>query len=97
MTREIKALVFMDSQFSNSDKAKVAALYVGAKLGIPGAKKAFKRKVINYGSNKVMNIGTKLIADKLKIRREKALASVEATRDVLSSIGTPNVGKMLIK
>lgn len=97
MTRENKARVYMESQYSNLGHAKTGALYLASKVGIPGAKKAFKRRVINEGTNRIMSISTRLLADKLKLKRSKALASVQATKDILTSVGTPSLGKMLIK
>jgi hypothetical protein len=97
MTRSDRALGYIDSQFSTMNKVKLATLLVGTKLGIPGAKKRLKRRVLNTSANIASEVGTKLIADKLGKDRKKSLAIVEGGRDILSSLGTPTLGKMLIK
>lgn len=97
MSRELQARNFIESQFSGLENAKLATLYVGSKLGIPGASKSFKRRVINLGANRVMDIGTKLIADRLKKNRSKSLAVLHGSRAFLNGAGVDSLGKMIIK
>lgn len=97
MTREDKAYSYLDSLFSGMNYTKAAVLFGASRLGIPGAKRSFRRKVADMAGDKALELGTKLASHRMNIDEDKSLKSVKAVKEIARDMGAPKLGKLIIK